>query len=35
MQLEGKVGPKRGMRAPEMWAQKVAQMARAQEKGIQ
>lgn len=28
-QREGKVGPKRGIRAPDMWAQKVAQMARA------
>lgn len=33
--MEGKDGPKRGIRAPEMWAQKVAQMARAQAYGIQ
>lgn len=28
-QRAGKVGPKSGMRAPEMWAQNVAQTARA------
>lgn len=31
VQREGNVGPKMGIKAPEMWSQKVAQTARAQE----